>query len=1260
MPAPKHREDIFVPLSQWIDLESKDAYLIQEQHELILRKTTVAYGILELLRSALRSVHNSSAKDLQGACTVENFAVRLSGEFIEDHDIGRIEGVEMVSPPSSLRMITPYFSSSEFLGEEGKLVGDYLEVEVTPPSLENSSQDTAIDDRIASADEHLLCHSVGALMYGFFMKGTHQDHRDLLEADRRKRGDTPNCSRDEPFQKKIKFSEEDPRISLLDVGLSSSLHLLVDNLLESGCSLETASKDFHLLILDPSSFLFERYNPFQESGEATPSLRVRNDSKLYGREKESSLITDTFCRVASSGESEVLMIGGFSGSGKSRLVEVVSPYVDIADGIVVSQKFDEIQQANPLLVVTSAFNEICIKIKEKSSEDELITISQKLISVFGTNFSILSQVLPNIMLLFPESTQKSAVKHKQDVEINCISISFILPLFMRVVSSKEKPVMMFLDDLQWTDAISLRILADVLTDAKGSGCLFFIGSYRDNEVSSDHPLFDFADKLVSGDVPLKKLSLDGMNSNDLNSMISDSLCMLPRHCKDLSDILHEKTNGSPLFAIELLRSLVDQKLLKFSKEERHWIYDPTHIRSDIVPVTDNVLHLLTTKIMSLPDNIQTSLKVASSFGIFMDEKLVECLSTSSKYSEIDTNLRHAVSGGYIKKIKEKFESGYKFVHDKVREAVYGLMNKNELDQFHYNIGCELLACANQDGQVMGGELLLPITDQINHHVPSLIQSLDSHFDIAQLNYKAGKKAMAHSDFAKAKSYLDTAKLLLPIGHWENQYNFSIQLFFSLGSAAYSCADKGEVQAAYGAIITMARTLDDKLDALFFMNWAQFHFWRNPDKAYKGSLDVLLKVGENVPKSVKEDDLLDIIGRIQTKLKDENDILSMKEVDKKNCTLMRFYQQAANLSPWLNTKHDPFVYAWLNCRLVDISLDHGLSKYSAMGFASLAFILFDKYKSAQDGIRLGKIGLSLQKRFDDPSQIPEFNILYYGAIAHFSEPFQHIAEQLERGMDIGLSIGQSMIALFNGIQHIQKAFFGGKNLSILLNDIEYQLKLSDLHDCETTKNFQLLQQQTIRQLINKEKSNTLSKEKDNVAELGRKEVAIFHQAIQSFWIGHHDRCHYSAAKVSSSSSSKLQGIFVEFYHGLSALHILRKKKKSRKFQWIAKNSLERMKELATLSTHNYLNKAHLLQAEHFSIDENDHAARAAYAASIEASRTSKFVHETGLACEFAGRHCERFDDAESAVNFFIQAKQCYADWGSQMKVDLMECSISRLS
>ena len=119
--AQQHQQDGTVPLNRWLDIESHSMYFMLEQDELILRRTTVAYGIVELLRSAKVSVHGVSAKNLQGACVIDNFGVSLAGKFNkEDEDSDRIVGVEMLTPSSSLRMITPFFTRGEFFGDESK------------------------------------------------------------------------------------------------------------------------------------------------------------------------------------------------------------------------------------------------------------------------------------------------------------------------------------------------------------------------------------------------------------------------------------------------------------------------------------------------------------------------------------------------------------------------------------------------------------------------------------------------------------------------------------------------------------------------------------------------------------------------------------------------------------------------------------------------------------------------------------------------------------------------------------------------------------------------------------------------------------------------------------------------------------------------------------------------------------------------------------------------------------------------------------
>ena len=110
-------------------------------------------------------------------------------------------------------------------------------------------------------------------------------------------------------------------------------------------------------------------------------------------------------------------------------------------------------------------------------------------------------------------------------------------------SLSHRPPDSCLYSMQWSDSTALDVIHHILSDKSDARC-FFVGSYRSNEVSSDHDIFDFIQDLESSEVSTRKLILDGMKSEDVNALISDALCTFPRTTRRLSTITHEKTQGS--------------------------------------------------------------------------------------------------------------------------------------------------------------------------------------------------------------------------------------------------------------------------------------------------------------------------------------------------------------------------------------------------------------------------------------------------------------------------------------------------------------------------------------------------------------------------------------------------------------------------------------------------------------------------------------------------------------------------------------------
>ena len=202
--------------------------------------------------------------------------------------------------------------------------------------------------------------------------------------------------------------------------------------------------------------------------------------------------------------------------------------------------------------------------------------------------------------------------------------------------------------------------------------MFFVGTYRDNEVQVDHPVFDLIKKLEISNVQTTKVSLAGLNQEDLNTMISDALCLYPRICKSLSDILFQKTKGNPFFLLEFMQSLKSRGLLQYNSHQKRWVWNEDIIRAE--DITDNVLHLLSSKMNSLSDDVQTVLKVMACFGSSTNERVIGYLSESAEYAGVRNGLEGALSDGFIGK---DGEGRLQFAHDKVREAAYDLIPDND-------------------------------------------------------------------------------------------------------------------------------------------------------------------------------------------------------------------------------------------------------------------------------------------------------------------------------------------------------------------------------------------------------------------------------------------------------------------------------------------------------------------------------------------------------------------------------------------------------
>ncbi|KAK1746792.1 putative AAA ATPase [Skeletonema marinoi] len=870
-------------------------------------------------------------------------------------------------------------------------------------------------------------------------------------------------------------------------------------------------------------------------------------------------------------------------------------------------------------------------------------IAKKLMEEFGADFSLLIRLLPNVCVLFPELVNP-AMRMEAGDAMNARSVSFTLLRFVRVVSSPRHPVTLFLDDIQWADSSALDVIHTILSD-KLNSCMFFVGTYRDNEVQVDHDIFNLMRELEMSHVHTTKLSLAGLDQSDLNTMISDALCLYPRICKSLTEIVFQKTKGNPFFVLEFMQSLQSRGLLRYNSLQKRWVWNEDVMRAE--DITENVLHLLSSKMNGLSDNVQTLLRVMACFGSSTTLSMIDYLGESAEYAGVRNGLEGALSDGFI--VKEKDEC-FQFVHDKVREAAYNLIPDSDKKKFHYHLGKVMYSfCDGKDA----GDTIFLIASQINHGKEWILRDDELRIGIAELNMKAGKKALDGCDHETAYSYLCAALSLLPKDHWENHYDLSLRLGFLIASAAKSTCHYDEAIIMLRKIIEKARCLDDQLPSYILLSQ------RKLNDVYDTCSAILTELGESIPEFYTLSESSEMI--VETiKMYDEAGeewLKSDATVDKTLRNTLQLYR-AITFASFFCKSHSMVVY--FSSKAVQLSLSRGICEHTPLSLLQFTSVAI-KDDNAMMCYRMAKNALSLRERFDLATQIPELYMNFYGRVAWRFEPFQAGVHKLRQCLDAGLSSGRSDIGLFCGLNEIKYALCSGANLKSLLKRIDYYLHLMETYRSEATKNNVLLMRETVSFLIDNGQATSIEASACvgdlNDPKNKLREAFFYYSAIRCFWLGHNGRCRYYGKKCIDLfwQGGQVTSYVAKFYLGLNSLGLIRKKSEVQLNKEVVRVATAAMKDAADNSDWNFSNKFRLLQAEHLSLNKRHCPVTVLplYDESIESARKSGFIHEQGLACEKAGNYCKDVLNMEKALEYLNQARECYEKWGSDVKVAFIQ-------
>jgi predicted ATPase len=415
-----------------------------------------------------------------------------------------------------------------------------------------------------------------------------------------------------------------------------------------------------------------RVDPFR-LGAHDQSDQLLIPEKLYGRELEIDALLASFDRVVASGTVEFMLVSGYSGIGKSSVVNELHQALFSSRGLFASGKFDQYKRDIPSATLGQAFQSL-VRSLLIQSETELAQWRDDLSEALGSNGQLIVNLVPELELVIGKQPAVADLPPQEAQN----RFQMVFRRFLGVFARKEHPLALILDDLQWLDAATLDLLEHLVTQSEVRH-LLLVGAYRENEVNPSHPLLRTLDTIRKAGASVQEISLTPLTRKDMGRLIADTLGCAPDDAAPLAQLVHEKTGGNPFFAIQFVSALAEEGLLRFDHDavRWRWEFDRLHAKG----YTDNVVDLMVRKLTRLPARTQAALQQLACLGNVAEIAMLSIVLGKSN-EEIRSDLWDAVRLELV----EQLDGSYKFTHDRVQEAAYSLIPERARAEAHLLIG----------------------------------------------------------------------------------------------------------------------------------------------------------------------------------------------------------------------------------------------------------------------------------------------------------------------------------------------------------------------------------------------------------------------------------------------------------------------------------------------------------------------------------------------------------------------------------------------
>jgi PAS domain S-box-containing protein len=987
-------------------------------------------------------------------------------------------------------------------------------------------------------------------------------------------------------------------------------------------------------------------------GEDDTPDRLLIPEKLYGRASEIDTLLASFDRVVASGTPELVLVSGYSGIGKSSVVNELHKVLVPTRGLFASGKFDQYKRDIPYATLVQAFKGLIHPLLSKG-EVELRDWRDALREALGPNGLLIADLVPELKLVIGEQPPVPDLP-PQDAQGR---FQLVFRRFLGVFARPEHPLALFLDDLQWLDAATLDLVEDLLIQPDVRH-LMLIGAYRDNEVNSAHPLMRKLEAIRQTGARVQEIILAPLAREDLGQLITDSLHSEPGRVAPLSQLVHEKTAGNPFFAIQFVSALAEERLLTFDHGAARWSWDLTRIYAK--GFTDNVADLMVGKLNRLPVQTQKALSQLACIGNSAEFSLLTMVYQDSK-EEMHGKLWEAVRTGLVFRL----EDSYRFLHDRVQEAAYSLIAEELRAEAHLRIGRQLLTHTPPERRE---EVIFGIVNQLNRGA-ALITSPDEREQLAELNLIAGERAKTSTAYTSALNYFIAGAALLD-NYWERRHELTFLLElqraeceFLTGQSA-AAEDRLTVLASHAAnAVELATVTSLRVDLYTALDQS--------DRAVAVCLDYLRHLGVEYSPHPTEQEAKREYERIWSQLGSRT-IEELIELP-----LMSDPASLATLDV-LTKAFVPALFTDANllslaiCKAVNLSLERGNSDGSCVAYVWLGQVAGPHFGNYRDGFRFGRLGYELVetrglKRFQARTYM-----VFGSHVAPWTKHVRAGRDLVHRTFEVANKIGDLCFAVYSCINLNTNLLAAGDPLGEVQREVENGLEFARKAGFGFGFVVDVIAAQlglirTLRGLTPEFGSFDDGQFDELRFERHLASDPVLAQPVCFYWIRKLQARFFAGDHVSAldaslkaepllwTAPSNLELAEYHLYGGLCRAAL-----------WDSASPDQRQQHFEALATHhrqlqvwaencpeNFENRAALVGAEIARIEGRELDAERLYEQAIRSAHATGFVHDEALANELAARFYMARGFDKIAHAYLRDAHDCYLQWGADGKVRQLE-------